>query len=745
MENDGARIRTCTFRFRSWVYGVALLLAGFLVVTGCSFLRNNPAADITDTEVDPGTGPGNDPEQEPVVTIEAVADGVAEGEAVSFTVTAMPPPAADLVVRVTVTETGDTLPASVPENVTIAAGQTSATLQVTTVDDTASESDSTVTATLTAGTGYTLGSSSSATVTVTDNDQPQVTIAADGDPVTEGEAVSFTVTAMPPPTADLVVRVTVTETGDTLPASVPENVTIAAGLTTETLQVTTVDDTASESDSTVTATLTAGTGYTLGSSSSATVTVTDNDQPQVTIAADADPVTEGGAVSFTVTAMPPPAADLVVRVTVTETGDTLRASVPENVTIAAGQTSATLQVTTVDDTASESDSTVTATLTAGTGYTIGSSSSAAVTVTDNDQPQVTIAADGDRVTEGEAVSFTVTAMPAPAADLVVRVTVTETEDTLPASVPENVTIAAGLTTATLQVETVNDTADEPDSTVTATLTAGTGYTIGSTSSAEVTVADNDTRASPPPRPLPPATPELPHVTITAGQARVTEGQSVAFTVRANPAPSTNKVVRVTVTETGNTGVAGTRTMTIGAGTTSAALEISTVDDTTDEPDSRVTATVNRGTGYTVARPSSAKATVADNDATAQPPDDDDPSPDGDDDPSPGGKPTVSITRVSPNPVTEGRTLTIRVGASPAPTAGFFGTVSILDSSPAIPAMGRAFAFNAGERVYNVRLTVPEDNRDVSRTLTISLRRTTDADSYVASSGTETVTVNDGDD
>ena len=713
-----------------------MLLAGFLVVTGCSFLRNNPAADITDTEVDPGTGPGNDPEQEPVVTIEAVADGVAEGEEVSFTVTAMPPPAADLVVRVTVTETGDTLPASVPENVTIAAGQTSAPLQVTTVDDTASESDSTVTATLTAGTGYTIGSSSSAAVTVTDNDQPQVTIAADADPVAEGEAVSFTVTAMPPPAADLVVRVTVSETGDTLPASVPENVTIAAGQTSATLQVTTVDDTASESDSTVTATLTAGTGYTIGSSSSAAVTVTDNDQPQVTIAADADPVAEGEAVSFTVTAMPPPTADLVVRVTVSETGDTLRASVPENVTIAAGQTSATLQVTTVDDTASESDSTVTATLTAGTGYTIGSSSSAAVTVTDNDQPQVTIAADADPVAEGEAVSFTVTAMPPPAADLVVRVTVTETEDTLAASVPENVTIAAGQTSATLQVETVNDTADEPDSTVTATLTAGTGYTLGSTSSAEVTVADNDTRASPPPRPLPPATPELPHVTIAAGQARVTEGQSVEFTVRANPAPSTNKVVSVTVTETGDTGVAGTRTMTIGAGTTSAALEISTVDDTTDEPDSRVTATVNRGTGYTVARPRSARVTVADNDATAQPPDDDDPSP--------GGKPTVSITRVSRSAMTEGDFVDVTLTADPVPTEPIGGGVFFLDSSPAIDSERGSYRFDRGETTAQTFYIAQDDGVDVpSRTLTIWLA--TPDDSHVVSSGRRTVTINDGDD
>ena len=139
------------------------------------------------------------------------------------------------------------------------------------------------------------------------------------------------------------------------------------------------------------------------------------------------------------------------------------------------------------------------------------------------------------VTEGEAVSFTVTAMPAPAADLVVSVTVAETGDTLGASVPEQVTIAAGKTTATLQVTTDDDTADESNSTVTATVDDGAGYTVGSPDSAEVTVADDDGASTPGPT-LPPATPDLPHVTIAAGPS-VTEGQSATFTVRANPAPA----------------------------------------------------------------------------------------------------------------------------------------------------------------------------------------------------------------
>ena len=178
---------------------------------------------------------------------------------------------------------------------------------------------------------------------------------------------------------------------------------------------------------------------------------------------------------------------------------------------------------------------MTARVNSGTGYTVGSRSSARVTVADNDEPapqpepqpepQVTIAADGD-VTEGEAVSFTVAATPAPAMDLMVSVTVTETGATLAASVPDNVTVSAGQTTATLQVTTVDDTTDESDSTVTARVTSGTGYTVGSRSPARVIVADND--------PPPDGRPTVSIASVSPNP--VTEGEVVAVSLSAIPAP-----------------------------------------------------------------------------------------------------------------------------------------------------------------------------------------------------------------
>ena len=54
-----------------------------------------------------------------------------------------------------------------------------------------------------------------------------------------------------------------------------------------------------------------------------------------------------------------------------------------------------------------------------------------------------------------------------------------------------VTIAAGAGTARLKVATTGDDVVGPDRTLTATVAAGSGYTLRSTASASVTVQDDD--------------------------------------------------------------------------------------------------------------------------------------------------------------------------------------------------------------------------------------------------------------
>ena len=107
-------------------------------------------------------------------------------------------------------------------------------------------------------------------------------------------------------------------------------------------------------------------------------------------------------------------------------------------------------------------------------------------------PVVTIAA-GEAVTEGTAAGFTLAAAPAPASDLDVTVTVGQEGAFLHSSTlgAHTVTIPAGFESASFTVLTVDDAADEPDGSVTATLGTGTGYAVGDAASASVAVADDD--------------------------------------------------------------------------------------------------------------------------------------------------------------------------------------------------------------------------------------------------------------
>ena len=107
-------------------------------------------------------------------------------------------------------------------------------------------------------------------------------------------------------------------------------------------------------------------------------------------------------------------------------------------------------------------------------------------------PTISIEA-GHPAVEGGAATFTVGARPAPTEDLAVLVTVTQGagQDFLPASPPTSVVVTASADEATLIVTLPEDTTDEANGVLTATLGAGTGYISGSPASASLAVRDND--------------------------------------------------------------------------------------------------------------------------------------------------------------------------------------------------------------------------------------------------------------
>ena len=207
-------------------------------------------------------------------------------------------------------------------------------------------------------------------------------------------------------------------------------------------------------------------------------------------------IEEGNPAGFTVTADSAVQSDLTIAYTVSQNGDYLDApgSGQRTVTLAAGDTTVSLLIDTVDDGLDEADGAVTVTVDSRTGYTIATNKdTASVPVHDNDEPVVRITA-GSGVTEGDAASFTVSANPLPAAPLDVTVTIEQSGD----FAASGETGARTLTLPTsgsidITVSTIDDSLDEPDGSVTATIDTGAGYTIAASpdDSATVPVTDND--------------------------------------------------------------------------------------------------------------------------------------------------------------------------------------------------------------------------------------------------------------
>ena len=224
-----------------------------------------------------------------------VEDGAAtEGSGVEFAVGLSAASAGTVTVDyATSVESGDTASAAdyteATGTLTIAAGETSATITVATVQDTTDESDETFTLTLSNPVNAALGNKSAATGTIADDDAalPTVSIATGTNPVTEGTAVSFTLERTGDKAAALTVSVSVTEEGAVLSGTPATEAEFAAGAATAELSVATEDDGTAEAEGRVTVTLSAGSGYGVDADAgTASVDVYDNDQATAAAAAE---------------------------------------------------------------------------------------------------------------------------------------------------------------------------------------------------------------------------------------------------------------------------------------------------------------------------------------------------------------------------------------------------------------------------------------------------------------------------
>ena len=271
------------------------------------------------------------------VTITGGPSPLREGTAAVFTVSRSGPVTAPLTVLLRVSEAtggGQDFVASGQEGaktVAIPSGAASAPYTVPTVNDNTDEPNGMVTVVLSSSSAYLVGSPSAAAVNVNDDDvnggggppgpmppvaTPVVSITGGGG-VTEGQAATFMVTAVPapPPGEPISVNVAISDSGDfaAIGQSGSRSVTIdASGMARFT--VSTQDDAIHEDHGRITATVAGGSGYTPhASNGSASVRVEDDD-PALMLSVSRLRVAEGSSTSYTIALDTRPTGDVTVAI-----------------------------------------------------------------------------------------------------------------------------------------------------------------------------------------------------------------------------------------------------------------------------------------------------------------------------------------------------------------------------------------------------------------------------------------------
>ena len=334
-------------------------------------------------------------------------------------------------------------------NVTFAAGETSKRIAVPTEDDYRDEDDGTITLSVPAKTDqykYIPGPAPSASADVRDNDVPAAVslywtppthpydTSARLDTALEGGRIDLKVygVARGEP---LLVTLAVTEAGSYLDLDGEEaegyenlgngklRVTLPVGLLIKSVSIPLLENAVREADGYVAITIESDPGRSYTPSvgqGTLTIPVKDNDTPPRVSLSEADDLTEGAQLSYTLTRTWDPGQSLgglSVNLQLEQTGDYItwpagrqpdaEGLVTIPVTFAARSLTATLTLETVDDEVSEADGSVTATILADAGgsYVTGADSDHTTRLLDNDPPIISVSAVSAEVTEGTDAQF----------------------------------------------------------------------------------------------------------------------------------------------------------------------------------------------------------------------------------------------------------------------------------------------------------------------------------------------------
>ncbi len=531
-----------------------------------------------------------------------------EGSAATFTVTTNRAPAANLPIRLTVTDAAapsDYLTAGNEGTrmATLTGGTTTTTVDIDTQADNTDEPNGTLTVTIADGTGYTVGIPSSAMVQVSDDDATTVTLAGTMGNLSEATTRNLTVTLNRPLVAgeSLAVPLTLggtatrgtdyTVTGtpaDGIAYTIPDSGTAGTvtftgpAPATATLALAVQTDNTADSGETITiglGTLVA-TGLDGGTRSTGSLAFTIMEQPAIVLPPTLA-VTEGASVDYPVSLATTPTGNVTVAVT-GHSGTDLTLS-PDDLTFTSTNWNM-MQTFTVmagaDDDAVDDTATLTHTATGG-NYN-GLMEEVTVNTTDDDTAGLSFSSGMVMVAEGASANYTVALTSVPTGD--VTVTVGGHSGTDLTLSPANLTFAMTNwdTVQTFTVTAAQD-GDTADDTVTLThMAAGTTAYGTVTGAVTVTITDNDMAGV--------------LITETGGNTTVAEaGGTDTYGVMLNTQP-TNSVEITATSDLASAATVGplTLTFTMGNWNTVQTFTVMGMNDDIDNAGDARMATISHG-------------------------------------------------------------------------------------------------------------------------------------------------------
>lgn len=288
--------------------------------------------------------------------------------------------------------------------------------------------------------------------------------------------------------------------------------------------------------------------------------------------------TEGGVLIFTVTRTGPATGNVTVNYATSDGSATAGpdyTATSGTLTFAPTDTSKTISVSTIDDTAVEGNETLTVSLSNPSGGALLARAAGTGTIVDNDATVTLSIGNASTVTEGGALIYTVTKSAPTNASVSVNYA---TADGTGAAGSDYVATSGTLTFApsemskTISVGTVDDSTPEPAKTVLVNLSGATsGAVIGNAQGAG-TVNDNDT---------------TPITFSVSNAATVTEGGTLVFTVTRSGATYLTTSVNYSTADgsatAGSDYFATSGTLTFGPSDTSKTVGVGTIDDAFPEP------------------------------------------------------------------------------------------------------------------------------------------------------------------